>query len=71
MRVSPRLPVGMLDDLQLLVDSLFHRHRDGDITVEVLARGLSLDELEERPIGWKDAMHDPDGLGWLRERLHK
>jgi hypothetical protein len=61
----------MLDDLQLLADSLFHRRRDGDITVEVLATGLSLDELEERLIGWKEAMPNPDGVGWLRQRLQK
>jgi hypothetical protein len=61
----------MLDDLQILVDAPFHRRSDSDVTVELLASGLSLHELEERLIGWKDAMGGHEGLIWLREHLQQ
>jgi hypothetical protein len=41
-----------------------------EMTVEVLAGGLSLAEVNDRLDGWHVAMDRPDSVRWLRLKLH-
>jgi len=46
-----------------------HRQGHHALEVEVLARGLSRQEVEERLHGWQAAMTDRNSLDWLRKQL--
>ena len=40
-----------------------------ELTVEVIARVKTLDELHQALAGWEDEMGKPNSVAWLRERL--
>jgi hypothetical protein len=62
----------ILDIIPVAVELVSHRQERGqnhELRVEVLARGISLEDAQDRLRGWEAAMDEPDSVTWLRGRL--